>query len=36
MIRKLKIYDGPEHPHTAQLAKPFEMSSRRMPGAAEA
>jgi large subunit ribosomal protein L13 len=36
MIRKLKIYEGPEHPHTAQLAKPFEMSSRRMPESAKA
>ena len=36
MIRKLKIYDGPEHPHTAQLAKPFGMTQRRMPKTAEA
>jgi large subunit ribosomal protein L13 len=28
MIRKLKIYSGPEHPHDAQMAKPFELGHR--------
>ena len=26
MIKKLKVYSGPEHPHAAQQAKPFEIS----------
>ena len=26
MIKKLKVYAGPEHPHQAQKAKPFEIS----------
>lgn len=26
MIKKLKVYSGPEHPHQAQKAKPFEIS----------
>ena len=26
MIKKLKVYSGPEHPHQAQQAKPFEIS----------
>ncbi|MFB3909948.1 MAG: 50S ribosomal protein L13 [Candidatus Eisenbacteria bacterium] len=30
MIRKLKIYEGPEHPHVAQQAKPFELGRRMM------
>ncbi|CAN5651367.1 50S ribosomal protein L13 [soil metagenome] len=25
LIRKLKVYAGPEHPHTAQKAQPFEI-----------
>ena len=25
MLKKLKVYAGPEHPHTAQKAKPFEI-----------
>jgi large subunit ribosomal protein L13 len=25
MLRKLKVYAGPEHPHQAQQAKPFEI-----------
>ena len=25
MLRKLKVYAGPEHPHTAQQPKPFEI-----------
>ena len=26
MLKKLKFYAGPEHPHAAQQAKPFEIS----------
>jgi large subunit ribosomal protein L13 len=26
IIKKLKVYSGPEHPHAAQQAKPFEIS----------
>jgi len=26
MLKKLKVYAGPEHPHEAQKAKPFEIS----------
>jgi large subunit ribosomal protein L13 len=26
MIKKLKVYSGPEHPHQAQKAKPFEIT----------
>lgn len=26
MLKKLKVYSGPEHPHTAQKAKPFEIA----------
>ncbi len=26
MIKKLKVYSGPHHPHQAQQAKPFEIS----------
>ncbi len=26
VLKKLKVYSGPEHPHTAQQAKPFEIS----------
>ena len=26
MLKKLKVYSGPEHPHQAQQAKPFEIS----------
>lgn len=26
MFKKLKIYAGPDHPHTAQLPKPLELS----------
>jgi large subunit ribosomal protein L13 len=25
MLNKLKVYAGPEHPHHAQKAKPFEI-----------
>ena len=25
MLKKLKVYSGPEHPHAAQKAKPFEI-----------
>jgi large subunit ribosomal protein L13 len=30
MMRKLKIYDGPDHPHQAQLVKPFRPNERRV------
>ena len=26
MLKKLKVYAGPEHPHAAQKAKPFEIA----------
>ena len=26
MLKKLKVYSGPEHPHAAQKAKPFEIT----------
>jgi large subunit ribosomal protein L13 len=26
VLKKLKVYAGPEHPHTAQQATPFEIS----------
>lgn len=26
MLKKLKVYAGPEHPHAAQKAKPFEIT----------
>ena len=26
MLKKLKVYSGPDHPHTAQKATPFEIS----------
>jgi large subunit ribosomal protein L13 len=26
MLKKLKVYAGPEHPHQAQQAKPFEIT----------
>ncbi len=26
ILKKLKVYSGPEHPHTAQQAKPFEIT----------
>jgi large subunit ribosomal protein L13 len=26
MLKKLKVYAGPEHPHVAQQAKPFEIT----------
>ena len=26
MLKKLKVYGGPEHPHQAQKAKPFEIT----------
>jgi large subunit ribosomal protein L13 len=25
-IRKLKVYAGPEHPHTAQQPKPYQIT----------
>ncbi len=30
MIQKLKIYDGPEHPHQAQMPKPYQLGRRLM------
>ena len=32
MIKKLKIYAGPEHPHTAQQPRPFPWSEGRLKG----
>lgn len=32
MIRKLKIYSGPEHPHTAQQPHPLERTSKKVSG----
>ena len=26
MLKKLKVYSGPSHPHAAQQATPFEIS----------
>jgi large subunit ribosomal protein L13 len=26
LIRKLKVYAGPEHPHSAQQPKPYQMT----------
>jgi large subunit ribosomal protein L13 len=26
MLKKLKVYAGPEHPHRAQKAQPFEIT----------
>jgi large subunit ribosomal protein L13 len=26
MIKKLKVYSGPEHPHAAQQPQPFEIT----------
>ena len=30
MLRKLKIYAGPDHPHQAQTPKPFKLGERMM------
>ncbi len=30
MLRKLKIYTGPDHPHEAQMPKPFKLGERMM------
>ncbi len=30
MIRKLKVYPGPEHPHQAQQPKPYTLSLRKV------
>lgn len=27
MLKKLKVYSGPEHPHAAQMPKPFEVEA---------
>lgn len=32
MARKLKVYAGPEHPHTAQQPEAFEIDLRKMEG----
>ena len=32
MIKKLKIYAGPEHPHTAQQPTPLQRSSKKVSG----
>ncbi len=29
MLRKLKVYAGPDHPHAAQLPRPLELSDAR-------
>jgi large subunit ribosomal protein L13 len=29
MLRKLKVYAGPEHPHAAQLPQPLELAHAR-------
>jgi large subunit ribosomal protein L13 len=31
MIRKLKVYAGPEHPHSAQQPRPLDLPSARRP-----
>jgi large subunit ribosomal protein L13 len=35
MIRKLRIYAGPEHPHIAQQPKPRLLASKRSAAAVE-
>jgi len=32
LIRKLKVYPGSDHPHEAQLPKPFELNLRKVEG----
>jgi large subunit ribosomal protein L13 len=32
MLRKLKVYAGPEHPHKAQLPVPFEITQVEQAG----
>ena len=32
LIRKLKVYPGADHPHEAQLPKPFELNLRKVEG----
>jgi len=32
MIRKLKVYGGPDHPHTAQQPIDFELNLRKVEG----
>ena len=29
MMKKLKVYAGPDHPHTAQQPQPLEIASAR-------
>lgn len=36
LIRKLKVYAGPEHPHAAQKPEPFQISQVAQPAAATA
>jgi large subunit ribosomal protein L13 len=33
MLRKLKVYAGPEHPHSAQQPVPFEITQVEQAGA---
>jgi large subunit ribosomal protein L13 len=35
MLRKLKVYAGPEHPHAAQQPVPFEITQVEQAGAAK-
>jgi large subunit ribosomal protein L13 len=30
MLRKLKVYTGADHPHQAQMPKPYQLGGRRM------
>jgi large subunit ribosomal protein L13 len=34
MLRKLKVYAGPEHPHSAQQPVPFEITQVEQAGSA--
>ena len=31
MLKKLKVYPGPDHPHAAQMPQPLELASARRP-----
>jgi large subunit ribosomal protein L13 len=35
MLRKLKVYAGPEHPHKAQMPVPFEITQVEQSGASK-
>ncbi|MBD3163531.1 MAG: 50S ribosomal protein L13 [Candidatus Eisenbacteria bacterium] len=35
MLRKLKVYEGPDHPHQAQNPKPYKLNGRLMRSAGE-